>query len=186
MVHMFTTNVQRLLAWSVAAALAFAAALAAVGVAYAEGEGPDTTPAEPTELQQRVEDSAVAYNDAVSKVKELQARIDENSARIAQIEAELPAQQAKADAAMVAMYKMSSSGDALADILMGMEDVNDFVSALDCLSTIASALSESEDTVEDVYEPFLIQQGFIVRTPKGREATDKAFAHCGVSLPECG
>ena len=52
------------------------------------------------------------------------------------------------------------------------------------LSTIASALSESEDTVEDVYEPFLIQQGFIVRTPKGREATDKAFAHCGVQPPE--
>ena len=52
------------------------------------------------------------------------------------------------------------------------------------LSTIASALSESEDTVEDVYEPFLIQQGFIVRTPKGREATEKAFAHCGVALPE--
>ena len=52
------------------------------------------------------------------------------------------------------------------------------------LSTIASALSESEDTVEDVYEPFLIQQGFIVRTPKGREATEKAFAHCRVALPE--
>ena len=52
------------------------------------------------------------------------------------------------------------------------------------LSTIASALSESEDTVEDVYEPFLIQQGFIVRTPKGREATDKAFAHCGLTPPE--
>ena len=52
------------------------------------------------------------------------------------------------------------------------------------LSTIASALSESEDTVEDVYEPYLMQQGFIVRTPKGREATEKAFAHCGVELPE--
>ena len=51
------------------------------------------------------------------------------------------------------------------------------------LSTIASALSESEDTVEDVYEPYLIQQGFIVRTPKGREATHKAFAHCGVTPP---
>ena len=52
------------------------------------------------------------------------------------------------------------------------------------LSTIASALSESLDTIEDVYEPFLIQQGFIVRTPKGREATDKAFAHCGITPPE--
>ncbi len=52
------------------------------------------------------------------------------------------------------------------------------------LSTIASALSESEDTVEDVYEPYLIQQGFIIRTPKGRAATDKAFAHCGVTPPK--
>ena len=36
----------------------------------------------------------------------------------------------------------------------------------------------------DHRDPFLIQQGFIIRTPKGREATDKAFAHCGATPPE--
>lgn len=48
------------------------------------------------------------------------------------------------------------------------------------LSTLASALAEDADTVEDVYEPYLIQQGLIMRTPKGRQATDRAFDHVGV------
>lgn len=48
------------------------------------------------------------------------------------------------------------------------------------LSTLASALSEDPDTVEDVYEPYLIQQGLIMRTPKGRQATDRAFDHLGI------
>ena len=48
------------------------------------------------------------------------------------------------------------------------------------LSTLASALSEDPDTIEDVYEPYLIQQGLIMRTPKGRMATDRAFDHLGV------
>lgn len=48
------------------------------------------------------------------------------------------------------------------------------------LSTLASALSEDQDTVEDVYEPFLIQQGLIIRTPKGRLATDRAYEHMGI------
>lgn len=49
------------------------------------------------------------------------------------------------------------------------------------LSTLASALAEGPDTVEDVYEPYLIQQGLIMRTPKGRQATDRAFDHVGVN-----
>lgn len=48
------------------------------------------------------------------------------------------------------------------------------------LSTLASALAEDADTVEDVYEPYLIQQGLIMRTPKGRQATERAFDHVGV------
>ena len=51
------------------------------------------------------------------------------------------------------------------------------------LSTLASALSEDADTVEDVCEPFLIQQGLLMRTPKGRVATDRAFEHIGVKRP---
>ncbi|HLS12649.1 MAG TPA: Holliday junction branch migration DNA helicase RuvB [Flavobacteriaceae bacterium] len=51
------------------------------------------------------------------------------------------------------------------------------------LTTLATAVSESPETIEEVYEPFLIQQGFIVRTPRGREVTDKAYTHLGKERP---
>ncbi|NJY64080.1 Holliday junction branch migration DNA helicase RuvB [Salinimicrobium sp. CDJ15-81-2] len=47
------------------------------------------------------------------------------------------------------------------------------------LSTLATAVSESAETIEEVYEPFLIQQGFIQRTPRGREVTEAAYKHLG-------
>lgn len=49
------------------------------------------------------------------------------------------------------------------------------------LTTIATAVGEEAGTIEEVYEPFLIMEGFIQRTPRGREATEKAFRHLGVS-----
>ncbi|OQD43743.1 Holliday junction branch migration DNA helicase RuvB [Croceivirga radicis] len=47
------------------------------------------------------------------------------------------------------------------------------------ITTLATAVSESAETIEEVYEPFLIQQGFIMRTPRGREVTEKAYTHLG-------
>jgi Holliday junction DNA helicase RuvB len=47
------------------------------------------------------------------------------------------------------------------------------------ISTLATAVSESAETLEEVYEPFLIQEGFIVRTPRGREVTNLAYRHLG-------
>lgn len=47
------------------------------------------------------------------------------------------------------------------------------------ITTIATAVSESSETIEEVYEPFLIQQGFIMRTPRGREVTEAAYKHLG-------
>ncbi len=47
------------------------------------------------------------------------------------------------------------------------------------LTTLATAVSESAETIEEVYEPFLIQQGFIMRTPRGREVTEQAYKHLG-------
>lgn len=47
------------------------------------------------------------------------------------------------------------------------------------LSTIATAVGEESGTIEEVYEPFLIQEGFVKRTPRGREVTDKAYKHLG-------
>ncbi|MDR1358286.1 MAG: Holliday junction branch migration DNA helicase RuvB, partial [Coriobacteriales bacterium] len=48
------------------------------------------------------------------------------------------------------------------------------------LSTLASALGEDPDSVEEVYEPYLLQQGLLKRTPKGRVATPRAFEHRGL------
>ncbi|GAA4273946.1 Holliday junction branch migration DNA helicase RuvB [Aquimarina gracilis] len=47
------------------------------------------------------------------------------------------------------------------------------------ITTLATAVSESAETIEEVYEPFLIQQGFIIRTPRGREVTEAAYKHLG-------
>ena len=52
------------------------------------------------------------------------------------------------------------------------------------LDTIAAAISESVDAVEDVYEPFLMQLGFLNRTPRGRVATAAAYRHLGLAVPQ--
>jgi len=51
------------------------------------------------------------------------------------------------------------------------------------IDTLAAAISEETDTVMDVYEPYLIQLGFLQRTPRGRVATDGAYAHLGLEPP---
>ena len=53
------------------------------------------------------------------------------------------------------------------------------------LSTLASATGEDANTLEDVYEPYLLQCGLIVRTPQGRMATPVAFEHLGLESPAC-
>lgn len=54
------------------------------------------------------------------------------------------------------------------------------------IETIAAALSEPRDAIEDIIEPFLIQQGFVQRTPRGRMLTVHAFRHLGMKEPETG
>ena len=51
------------------------------------------------------------------------------------------------------------------------------------LSTLAVAVGEEQDTIEDVYEPYLLQRGFLERTPRGRAATRRAYAHLGHEAP---
>ena len=52
------------------------------------------------------------------------------------------------------------------------------------LSTLAASVSEEKDTIEDVYEPFLLLKGFLQRTPRGRMATERAYQHLGLSVPQ--
>ena len=50
------------------------------------------------------------------------------------------------------------------------------------LDTLAATINEESVTLEDVYEPYLLQQGFITRTPRGRCVTQKAYEHLGISF----
>jgi Holliday junction DNA helicase RuvB len=54
------------------------------------------------------------------------------------------------------------------------------------LSTLATAVSDNAETIEEVYEPFLIQKGFIMRTPRGRQVTELAFKHLGKTFNKGG
>jgi Holliday junction DNA helicase RuvB len=51
------------------------------------------------------------------------------------------------------------------------------------LNTLATSVGEETETLEDVYEPFLLQLGFLMRTPKGRQATPRAYEHLGLTPP---
>jgi Holliday junction DNA helicase RuvB len=51
------------------------------------------------------------------------------------------------------------------------------------IDTLAAATSEETDTIMDVYEPYLIQLGFLQRTPRGRVATRRAYSHLGLPVP---
>ena len=54
------------------------------------------------------------------------------------------------------------------------------------VETIAAALGEDRDTIEDVYEPYLLQEGFLARTKRGREVTALGYEHLGVEPPQRG
>jgi Holliday junction DNA helicase RuvB len=54
------------------------------------------------------------------------------------------------------------------------------------LDNLAAAIGEERDTIEDVLEPYLIQQGYLQRTPRGRIATPSAYTHFGVTAPRTG
>ena len=51
------------------------------------------------------------------------------------------------------------------------------------LNNLGAALSEEMDTIEEVYEPYLIQEGYLIRTPRGRQATERAYRHLGIEPP---
>jgi Holliday junction DNA helicase RuvB len=52
------------------------------------------------------------------------------------------------------------------------------------LDNLAAAIGEERDTIEDVLEPYLIQQGYLMRTPRGRVATNLAYQHFGLPIPK--
>jgi Holliday junction DNA helicase RuvB len=52
------------------------------------------------------------------------------------------------------------------------------------IDTLAATIAEEAETIQEVYEPYLMQEGFLVRTARGRMTTPKAYSHLGLSLPK--
>ncbi|MGE9841011.1 Holliday junction branch migration DNA helicase RuvB [Selenomonas bovis] len=84
------------------------------------------------------------------------------------------------------MLEIDSCGLDHTDRRLLMTMIQKFAGGPVGLDTLAAAISEATDTIEDVYEPFLIQLGFLNRTPRGRVATPAAYHHLGIPLPSEG
>jgi len=81
------------------------------------------------------------------------------------------------------MLKVDASGFDTMDRRLLKLIIDNFDGGPVGIESIAAALSEERGTVEDVLEPFLIQQGYITRTSRGRMVTAKAYRHFGLELP---
>jgi Holliday junction DNA helicase RuvB len=93
--------------------------------------------------------------------------------------------KAVADAAL-AMLDVDPQGFDLMDRKLLEAVIHRFDGGPVGLDNIAASIGEERDTIEDVIEPFLIQQGFLQRTPRGRVATLAAYRHLGVAPPASG
>ncbi len=81
------------------------------------------------------------------------------------------------------MLKIDQHGFDMLDRKLLMAMIDHFQGGPVGLDTIAAAISEERGTVKDVLEPYLMQQGFIMRTPRGRVVTQKAYLHFGLQPP---
>ncbi len=82
------------------------------------------------------------------------------------------------------MLKIDRNGFDMLDRKLLLAMIEHFQGGPVGLDTLAAAISEERGTVEDVLEPYLLQQGFIMRTPRGRVATHKAYSHFGLQPPK--
>ena len=80
----------------------------------------------------------------------------------------------------LAMLEVDKCGLDKTDRSMLLAIIQNFKGGPVGLDTLAAIISEENDTIEDVYEPFLLQMGFLQRTPRGRVATQKAYEHLGI------
>ena len=103
----------------------------------------------------------------------------------AQVKASGTVDQAVADAAL-AMLDVDSAGFDLMDRKLMLAVIEKFSGGPVGLDNLAHAIGEESETIEDVLEPFLIQQGYLQRTPRGRMATPSAYRHFGLSAPRAG
>ena len=100
----------------------------------------------------------------------------------AEVKADGQINQQVADAALN-LLKVDARGFDSMDRRLLMTIMEKFSGGPVGLDSLAAAVSEERDTIEDVLEPYLIQQGFLMRTPRGRVATPKAYEHFGLPAP---
>ncbi len=82
------------------------------------------------------------------------------------------------------MLKIDNNGFDSLDRKLLLAMIDNFEGGPVGLDTLAAVISEERGTIEDVLEPFLLQQGFLMRTPRGRVVTQKAYLHFGLKIPE--
>jgi len=90
----------------------------------------------------------------------------------------------EAAAAALDMLEVDNEGFDIMDRKLLHAIIDKFMGGPVGLDNVAAAIGEERETIEDVIEPFLIQQGFLQRTPRGRIATDRAYQHFGLTRPE--
>lgn len=100
----------------------------------------------------------------------------------AQVKADGNISQELAEKAL-SMLDVDDKGFDMMDRKLLLAMINNFSGGPVGLETLAAAIGEPADTIEDVLEPYLLQQGFIQRTPRGRMATKHAYLHFGIALP---
>ncbi len=103
----------------------------------------------------------------------------------AEVKADGTVDQTIADKALI-MMKVDREGFDAMDRRLLETIIDKFSGGPVGLDSLAAAISEERDTIEDVVEPYLIQQGFLMRTPRGRVATEKAYLHLDLVVPESG
>jgi Holliday junction DNA helicase RuvB len=82
------------------------------------------------------------------------------------------------------MLKVDNNGFDAQDRKLLLTMIENFAGGPVGLDTLAAAISEERGTIEDVLEPYLLQQGFIMRTPRGRVVTQHAYLHFGLQPPQ--
>ena len=118
-------------------------------LAFAETDNID---AAPSELQQRIEESSAAYNKATAEVEALEARMAENTARIAELEKKIPEQREKSAAAMRVLYKMHNDGYSLINAVIESGSFKEFLDRISYMSYVQNK------SVQDILELSAMQE----------------------------
>ncbi len=151
----------------------------------------------PAELQRIIDRSAALLEVAIESDGALEiARRSRGTPRIAnrllrrvrdfaQVKAKGVITREVADAAL-AMLDVDQLGLDLMDRRLLLAVIEKFAGGPVGVESLAAAIGEERDTIEDVLEPYLIQQGYLQRTPRGRMATMAAFRHFGLAAPRRG